>query len=110
MRSLQDIKYFQLEPELIGIIPAKGRPPEMCVPIRLDQVPSLLTDAILLTEDNRFYSHSGIDIIVVSSNDIVTGPSTSLSSTNGQYLRKIFNSFPDCCHSPTEGAPDWLCE
>ncbi|MCL5123864.1 MAG: transglycosylase domain-containing protein [Deltaproteobacteria bacterium] len=65
MRSLQDIKYFQLEPELIGIIPAKGRPPEMCVPIRLDQVPSLLTDAILLTEDNRFYSHSGIDIISI---------------------------------------------
>ncbi|MGC8660557.1 MAG: transglycosylase domain-containing protein [Desulfomonilaceae bacterium] len=65
MRSSQDIRSFQLEPELIGILPAKGRPPEMCIPVPIDQVPQLLKDAVLLTEDNRFYTHSGIDVISI---------------------------------------------
>ncbi|MGC8603148.1 MAG: transglycosylase domain-containing protein [Desulfomonilaceae bacterium] len=65
MRSVQDVKDFELEPELLGIIPAKGQSAELCVPVRLEQVPSLLIDSILLTEDNRFYSHSGIDIISI---------------------------------------------
>ena len=65
MRSSQDVKSFELEPELLGIVPAKGRSPEMCIPVRLDQVPSLLINSILLTEDNRFYSHNGIDLISI---------------------------------------------
>jgi len=65
MRSLQEVKSFELEPELLGVVPAKGRSSEMCIPIRLDNVPHLLIDSILLTEDNRFYSHSGIDIISI---------------------------------------------
>lgn len=65
MRSLEEVKHFELEPELIGVIPAKGRTPELCIPIRLDQAPSLLIDSVLLTEDNRFYTHSGIDIVSI---------------------------------------------
>lgn len=63
MRSLQEVTSFQLEPELLGVIPVKGGIPEMVIPVPMSRIPSLLIDSILLTEDNRFYSHSGVDLI-----------------------------------------------
>ncbi len=63
MRSLQEVRSFQLEPELLGVIPVKGGVPEMVIPVPLSRIPSSLIDSILLTEDNRFYSHSGVDLI-----------------------------------------------
>ncbi len=62
MRSLQEVKHFYLEPELLGVFPAKDRTPELCIPAKLDQMPLLLLNSVLLTEDNRFYTHAGIDI------------------------------------------------
>lgn len=41
------------------------------IPISLDQVPQHFIDALLDTEDKRFYKHSGIDFISLS-NDLVT--------------------------------------
>ncbi len=32
-------------------------------PLTLDQIPPLLINAILATEDQRFYEHGGIDIL-----------------------------------------------
>lgn len=34
---------------------------ERRIPVMLDQVPPLLVDAILVTEDDRFYHHTGVD-------------------------------------------------
>ena len=41
------------------------------IPISLDQVPQHFIDALLDTEDKRFYKHKGIDFISLS-NDLVT--------------------------------------
>ncbi len=65
MRSLQEVKSLDLEPELLGVFPAKGQTPELCIPAKLDQMPPLLLDSVLLTEDNRFYTHNGIDIVSI---------------------------------------------
>lgn len=65
MRSLEDVKSIVLEPELISIVPAKGSLAEFCRPVALDSIPSLLIDAVILTEDSRFFSHAGIDPIAI---------------------------------------------
>ncbi|MFH0958330.1 MAG: transglycosylase domain-containing protein, partial [Pseudomonadota bacterium] len=65
MRSMQEVKNFDLEPELVGVFPVKSRGPELCIPVKLDQIPPILLDSVLLTEDNRFYTHSGIDIVSI---------------------------------------------
>ncbi|MBI5569207.1 MAG: transglycosylase domain-containing protein [Desulfomonile tiedjei] len=62
LRSLQEVERIAIESELIQIIPAEGDEPEMCCPAQLDKIPQLLVDAIVLTEDGRFFSHSGIDV------------------------------------------------
>jgi penicillin-binding protein 1B len=62
MRSLDDVDHVIVEPELLHIIPAAGFGHEFCRPAPLDKVPALLVEAIILTEDVRFYSHQGIDI------------------------------------------------
>ncbi|MGO9120166.1 MAG: transglycosylase domain-containing protein [Desulfomonilaceae bacterium] len=62
MRSLQEVNRITLEPELIYVISASGFSQELCRPVSLEEIPPMLVDAILLTEDSRFFSHSGIDI------------------------------------------------
>jgi penicillin-binding protein 1B len=61
MRSVEDVDQVTLEPEILYIVPGSGFGPEFCRPAVPDKVPSLLVDAILLTEDVRFYDHQGID-------------------------------------------------
>ena len=61
-RSRVEVNQVTLEPELIQIIPGPGYAPELCRPVPLDQIPSLLIDAIILTEDPHFFSHAGIDL------------------------------------------------
>ncbi len=61
-RSLEQVDRITLEPELIQIVPGPGYSPELCRPVPLDRIPSLLIDAIVLTEDPHFFSHSGIDL------------------------------------------------
>jgi penicillin-binding protein 1B len=65
MRSLNDTEILTFEPELLTILPAEGYPQEFCRPISLDQIPQLLVDAIVLTEDTRFFTHQGIDPISI---------------------------------------------
>jgi len=62
MRSLEEVNRVVLEPELIQIIPARGFDQELCRPVPLDMIPPLLVDAVVLTEDEHFFSHSGIDL------------------------------------------------
>jgi len=40
------------------------------IPVNRDQIPSLLVSAVLDTEDKRFYSHNGIDLISLL-NDVI---------------------------------------
>ena len=61
-RSLEDFKELILEPELISILTDGGQAAELCRPVALEKIPPLLVDAVLLTEDRRFYSHFGIDV------------------------------------------------
>jgi len=62
VRSNQTVDKVVLEPELVSILPAQGPDQRLCRPTPVDQVPSLLTDAIVLTEDRRFYTHQGVDV------------------------------------------------
>ena len=62
VRAMEDVNQITFEPELINIIPARGCGPELCRPVSLENVPPLLKDAIILTEDTHFFSHSGIDL------------------------------------------------
>jgi hypothetical protein len=62
LRSHEEVSKILLEPELIAVRPSRGKAPELCRFIPLQKIPGLLVDAILLTEDTNFYSHSGIDI------------------------------------------------
>lgn len=61
MRAMEDANQITLEPELISIIPVPGCSPELCRAVPLEKIPHLLLDAIILTEDTHFFSHSGID-------------------------------------------------
>lgn len=65
MRSLQDVEKVILEPEVMSVIPASGWGPDLCRWAPLDQIPPLLIDAIILTEDRHFFSHAGIDILSI---------------------------------------------
>ena len=63
--SIQDadnrrLRYFTIEPELLRS--AYGPKREDRVPIQLSDLPPHLVDAVLSIEDQRFYTHSGIDI------------------------------------------------
>ncbi len=54
-----DLTLLRMEPPLIGgIYPGHNEDREL---VRLDQVPKLLIDALIATEDHKFYTHWGID-------------------------------------------------
>ncbi len=53
------VSHLSLEPELIGRI--AGDSSEDRLPIRLEEIPEELIDAVLAVEDQRFFEHSGMD-------------------------------------------------
>lgn len=59
------LRGVRVEPELITSI--YDNQMEDRVPVSLDVVPKHLVDAIIATEDKRFYSHEGISIIGIAS-------------------------------------------
>jgi penicillin-binding protein 1B len=63
MRSLEEANSVTFEPELLTIIPAAGHAPEFCRPVPFEKIPPLLVDAVVLTEDTRFFAHQGIDLL-----------------------------------------------
>lgn len=65
MRSLEEVNSLALEPELIQVIAPPGFGQELCRPVSLEQMPPLLVDAVLLTEDPRFFTHGGVDLVSI---------------------------------------------
>ena len=61
------------------------------VPIALSQIPKYLQDALVATEDRRFYSHHGVDMRgLIRSAVSTTGGNTQGGSTlTMQYVKQI---------------------
>ncbi len=64
-RARESVDEIVLEPELLDIIPARGSRRALCRPLALKSINPVLVSAVLLTEDARFYSHRGIDLISI---------------------------------------------
>lgn len=56
----EPLRIFSADNKLIAEYGSKRR-----IPVTIDQVPQKLIEAVLATEDQRFYSHPGVDIIGV---------------------------------------------
>jgi len=56
----QDIAAVALEGEVLAS--AMDRPGEDHRPVRLDEVPRAMIDAVLAAEDHRFFAHGGLDV------------------------------------------------
>lgn len=65
LRSLEQVDRIVLAPELLDIIPGRGSSPALCRRLPLEEINSVLVDAIRLTEDARFFSHKGIDLVSI---------------------------------------------
>ena len=59
-RAGDDVGVVALEPEVLSS--AADRPGEAHKPIRLEDTPKVLIDAVLAAEDHRFFSHGGVDL------------------------------------------------
>ncbi|CAM2776255.1 penicillin-binding protein 1A [Moritella viscosa] len=82
------MKVFSQDGKLISQFGEKRR-----IPIEIDDVPPLMIKAFLATEDNRFYTHPGIDpigIIRAASIMIMTGERKQGASTITQQVARNF--------------------
>ncbi len=61
--SSEEVGQVMLGPELLDVIPARGGQRELCRAVYLARMNPLLIKAVVITEDARFYSHSGIDLV-----------------------------------------------
>ena len=94
------LRIYSSDQKLIAEFGEKRR-----IPIELNEVPKYLIDALLVTEDSRFYSHNGVDITglmraivaLIATGDKAQGGSTITMqvarnfflSRKKTYLRKI---------------------
>ncbi len=58
-RAGQEVPGLALEPEVLAS--ATDRPGEEHKPVRLDETPKVLINAVLAAEDHRFFEHGGVD-------------------------------------------------
>lgn len=90
-----DLPLLRLEPPLIGgIYPGHNEDRDL---VRLDQVPKTLIDALIATEDRKFYTHWGIDPrgIARALYKTLTGQRIEGGSTLTQQLVKNFFLTPE---------------
>lgn len=75
--------------------------------INIKQIPDVLKNAVLATEDARFYQHHGIDVkrtLVAVWTDITTGSSQGGSTITQQVVK---NSFLSIEKTPTRKVQEW---
>jgi penicillin-binding protein 1A len=87
------LKIYSADGKLIGEFGTKR-----LTPIKIDQVPKLLTKAVLDTEDRRFYEHQGVDfigIIRAAKHLFLTGKKTEGASTITMQLARNFFLSPE---------------
>lgn len=92
MRSQQQTSEIALEPEILTVVPAKGYPQEFCSFAPIDEIPPLLVDAIIQTEDSNFFSHHGIDwssMLIALKSNLEAGRYVQGASTITQQLIKM---------------------
>lgn len=85
--TLEAARIYSIDGVLLGTYHIENR-----TSVSLDSVPSFLLDALLATEDHRFYSHSGIDVTslfrVVGKTFFLMDESSGGGSTLTQQLAK----------------------
>ena len=59
-RADQDVAAVTLEPEVLAS--ASDRPGEDHKPVRIEETPRVLINAVLAAEDHRFFEHGGLDV------------------------------------------------
>jgi penicillin-binding protein 1B len=59
-RAGQDVAAVTLEPEVLAS--ASDRPGEDHKPVRIEETPRVLINAVLAAEDHRFFEHGGLDV------------------------------------------------
>lgn len=64
LNTVKEIGEFRLDPKLISMIHSDND--EERKALKLHQYPQLLIDALLLTEDKRFFQHDGISLIGIA--------------------------------------------
>jgi len=62
LRSQEEATQLVLEPELIHVASVDGVA-ELYRPVSIEEVPPLLIDAVVLTEDPSFFTHAGVDLV-----------------------------------------------
>ncbi len=88
VRLQTPMRVFSQDGELISQFGEKRR-----IPLKINEIPPLLIQAVLATEDSRFYEHPGIDLIGVFRAATVvatTGDYSQGASTITQQLARLF--------------------
>ncbi|WP_367671435.1 peptidoglycan glycosyltransferase/peptidoglycan DD-transpeptidase MrcA [Serratia symbiotica] len=97
--TLKDIRLqipmqvFSTDGELIAQFGEKRR-----IPLKLDQIPSVMVHAFIATEDSRFYEHHGVDpvgIFRAASIALISGHASQGASTITQQLARNFFLSPE---------------
>ncbi|GGW52141.1 penicillin-binding protein 1A [Alishewanella tabrizica] len=88
VRLQTPMQVFTADGELISQFGEQRR-----IPLRLDEMPPMLIQAFLATEDTRFYEHPGIDIIGIVRAATVVATSGELSQGASTITQQLARNF-----------------